>query len=119
MTGENWQIVTNEPVEFEKQPVEVQDIRKITDHSRGIYKIYSNMIKETRRISTCNRLDLQTLGSQPVMPKNLPDDWSNKEQVYLLVGLPESMLRRKKNVVSDTKRRKHCIESKGEINDSD
>ena len=22
---------------------------------------------------TCNRLDLQTLGSQPVMPKNLPD----------------------------------------------
>ena len=24
-------------------------------------------------MSTCNRLDLQTLGSQPVMPKNLPD----------------------------------------------
>ena len=23
-------------------------------------------------MSTCNRLDLQTLGSQPVMPKNLP-----------------------------------------------
>ena len=23
----------------------------------------------------CNRLDLQTLGSQPVMPKNLPDHW--------------------------------------------
>ena len=30
-------------------------------------------IKENRRMSTCNRLDLQTLGSQPVMPKNLPD----------------------------------------------
>ena len=27
-------------------------------------------------MSTCNRLDLQTLGSQPVnMPKNLPDHW--------------------------------------------
>ena len=26
-----------------------------------------------RKMSTCNRLDLQTLGSQPVMPKNLPD----------------------------------------------
>ncbi len=23
-------------------------------------------------MSTCNRLDLKTLGSQPVMPKNLP-----------------------------------------------
>jgi hypothetical protein len=27
-------------------------------------------------MSTCNRLDLQTLGSLPVMPKNLPDHWS-------------------------------------------
>ena len=24
-------------------------------------------------MSTCNRLDLETLGSQPVMPKNIPD----------------------------------------------
>ena len=24
-------------------------------------------------MSTCNRLDLQALGSQPVMPKNLPN----------------------------------------------
>ena len=24
-------------------------------------------------MSTCNRLDLQTLGSQPITPKNLPD----------------------------------------------
>jgi hypothetical protein len=23
-------------------------------------------------MSTCNRLDLQTLGSQPIVPKNLP-----------------------------------------------
>ena len=27
-------------------------------------------------MSTCNRLDLQTLGSQPIMPKNLPDHCS-------------------------------------------
>ena len=34
----------------------------------------SNLIKEIWRMSTCNhRLDLQTLGSQPIMPKNLPD----------------------------------------------
>ena len=37
------------------------------------YRIYPNLIKESWTMSTCNRLDLQTLGSQMVMPKNLPD----------------------------------------------
>ena len=74
MIGENRQLVTKEQVELEKQPVEVQDCRKITDHSRGIYSIHPTFIKENRRMSTCNRLDLQTLGSQLVlMLKNLPD----------------------------------------------
>ena len=45
----------------------------ITDQFRGIYRIHPDLIKENRRISTCTQLDLQTLGSQPVMPKNLPD----------------------------------------------
>jgi hypothetical protein len=75
MIGENWQLVTDEPVEFEKIPVEVQDCRKITNHFRGIYGIYPDLIKENRRMSTCNRSDLQTLGSRPIMPKNLPDHW--------------------------------------------
>jgi hypothetical protein len=70
MIGENRQLVTNEPVE-------AQDCRKITDHFRGIYGIYTNLVKETQRMSTCNRLDLQTLGSQPIMPKILPDHWSS------------------------------------------
>ena len=39
MIGENRQLVTNDPAKFEKQPVEVQDCRKITDHFRGIYRI--------------------------------------------------------------------------------
>ena len=65
MTGENQQLVTDEPVE-------VHDGRKIPDHFRGIYRIYPNLIKENQRMSTCNRLDLQTLGSQQVMPKNHP-----------------------------------------------
>ena len=73
MIGENWQLVTDEPGEFEKSPVEVQDFRRITDHLGGIYIIYPNFIKENQRMSTRNRLDLQTLGSQSVMPKNLPD----------------------------------------------
>ena len=51
-------------------------LQKITHRYRGIYRIYPNFIKENRRMSTCNRLDLQTLGSQPVnMPKNILDRW--------------------------------------------
>ena len=38
-----------------------------------LYRIYLNLIKENRKMSTCNRLDLQTLGSQPIMPKNSPN----------------------------------------------
>ena len=34
-------------------------------------------------MSTYNQLDLQTLGSQPVMPKNLPDHWSKS----IVIGL--------------------------------
>ena len=78
MIGENRQLVTDEPVEFEKQPVEVQDFRRITDHFRGIYGIYLKFIQKILRIPTCNRLDLQTLGSQPIIYvfKILPDHWS-------------------------------------------
>ena len=73
MIRENRQLVTDEPVEFEERPVEVQDCRKITDRFRGMYIIYPNLIKENRRmLSTCNRLNLQTLGSQAIMPKNPP-----------------------------------------------
>ena len=72
MFRENRQLVTDEPVEFEKQPVEGQDCRKITDHFRGICRMYHNSIKENRKMSTCNRLDLETLGYRLVMPKTLP-----------------------------------------------
>ena len=45
MIVENRHLVTDEPVEFEKEPVEVQDCRQITNHFRGIYRIYSNLIE--------------------------------------------------------------------------
>ena len=64
--GENRQLVTDEQVEFGKSPVEVhRDCGRISDHFRGISRLYPNLIKENRRMSTCNRLDLHTLGSQP------------------------------------------------------
>ena len=72
MIRENRQSVTDELVEFEKYPIEVQGCRKIPHHFRGIHRINPNLLKENRRMSTCNRLDLQTLGAQPIMPKNLP-----------------------------------------------
>ena len=31
-------VVIDEPVEFEKLPIEVQDFKKITDRCRGIYE---------------------------------------------------------------------------------
>ena len=36
-------------------------------------------------MSTCNRMDLQTLGSQPVVPKNLPVIGYTDEQTNLQV----------------------------------
>ena len=48
-------LVTDEPVEFEKQPVEVEDCWKITHHFRGIYRIYPYLMKENQRMSTCNQ----------------------------------------------------------------
>ena len=38
MIGENPQVVADEPVEFENEPVEVEYFRRITDHFRGIYR---------------------------------------------------------------------------------
>ena len=40
MSGKNWQLVADEPDEFEIKLVEVQDFKRSTDHFRGIYRIY-------------------------------------------------------------------------------
>ena len=75
MIRENRQSITNQPVEFEKLPVEVQDCRKMTARFKGIYEIYSDLMEENGRMSTCNWFDLQTLGSQLIKPKNLSHHW--------------------------------------------
>ena len=56
MNRENQLLVTDEPVEFEKQPAEVQDIRKITNHFRGNFRVYLRFTKESWKMSTCNLL---------------------------------------------------------------
>ena len=59
--------------------VEVQDFwRKITHHFEGIFGIYLKFIKRNQKDHNmqCNQLDLETLESWPIMPKNLPDTLS-------------------------------------------
>jgi hypothetical protein len=38
-------------------------------------------------MSTCNRLDLQTLGSQLIMPKNLPNHCNHLVVMVCLISL--------------------------------
>ena len=50
-------------------------LHEITDNYREIHRLYVKLIEQNWEMSTCNRLDLESLGSQPIMPKNLPDHW--------------------------------------------
>ena len=59
MNGENWLLVTDEPIEFEKWLVEVQDFMTITDHFRGIYIINPNLIKKNWKMSTVQPVGLE------------------------------------------------------------
>ena len=61
--GENRSSVTDEPVEFEKRPVEGQDFRRITHHSRGIYGRCLKSIEENRR---CQRENRSSVTDEPV-----------------------------------------------------
>lgn len=55
MNGENQPLVTDELVE-------VQDFTKTNIHSRGIFQIYPKLMKKYRKMTTCEQLDLETLG---------------------------------------------------------
>ena len=63
INGEHRPLVTDSPA------VEVQYFMKITHYIWEIYGIYLNFIKKNQKITTCNRLDLETLRSWPIMPK--------------------------------------------------
>ena len=92
MIGENRQLVPDELVE-------VQDCRRITNRFRGIYRIYPNLMKQNRRMSTCNWLDLQTLGSPLIMPKKIPHHclWCKRGRV---LSMPMSAHRPAKMFIS-------------------
>ena len=42
-------VVPDEPVEFEKKPIEVQDLRSIIDHFTKVYRrIYAKFMKKNQ-----------------------------------------------------------------------
>ena len=71
MDGENRPLVTDESVESEKQPVEVEDdIRKIAHRFRGIYRNLPQISEEDRKITTWLG---NTEGFDWLCPKISPD----------------------------------------------
>ena len=66
-------MVTDDPVEVEEKLVEVSRLQENYSPFTGIYNIYLKLMKTYQKVSTCIRLDLETLGSQPILPKILPD----------------------------------------------
>ena len=78
MIGENW---TDWVWEITGWSSRVEE--NYRSFRRNLWNIPPNLRKEKRRMSICNRLDLQTLGSQPDMPKNLPDHLLRRCQILL------------------------------------
>ena len=58
---ENWPLVSEELVEFEKWLVEAQDFRKLIDPFRRNLWNMLQIHKGNQKITTCNSLDLETL----------------------------------------------------------
>jgi hypothetical protein len=61
--GENLPQITDEPIEYEKYLLEVQNLKKIANHFRRIYETYPKLPKKNQKMSTCNTLGLETLES--------------------------------------------------------
>ena len=83
--------------------------RKTTDHFRGIYRINPNLMKENRRMPSWNRLDLQTLGSQLVMSKDLPDHWFTFESSGRLSVIWEESIEYRNTIASSSPRERIFI----------
>ena len=79
----NQQLITNELAK-------IWDFMIITNHFRGIYRVYLTWIKPDRKMSTSDRLDLESLGSWLTMSKKLPrhggQAFNLQEEVSTVVG---------------------------------
>ena len=93
MNRENWPLVIDEPIE-------VKDFKKITDH---FYEIYLISMKKNWKITTCDWLNLETLGFWPIMPKKLPQTLIRRLQPDLLASSIPFTLWLTSNQVGDTR----------------
>ena len=62
-----WQYDRGEPAVSYRWTGWVWDFKRITEHFRGIYRIYLKWKQHNWKMSTCNRVDLESL-----VPKNFP-----------------------------------------------
>lgn len=62
------------PVEFEKEPAQVQDFKKSTDCFRGVYGTDLKLTKKSERSHDVTSWTWETLGFRPIVPQNLPKD---------------------------------------------
>ena len=58
-----------------KKPVGIQGFKKIICQIKGTQRICFQSIKKKWKMSICNRLDLETRGSQLIVSKNIPIHW--------------------------------------------
>jgi hypothetical protein len=75
-------LVTYDPVDIEEWPIQVQDFRRIFDQFRGIHELYLKLMKNNWKMSTCNWLDLETLGFWLIMSENLPIHYIENKIIY-------------------------------------
>ena len=52
-------------------------------------------------MSTCKQLDLQTLGSQPIMPKNFPNHWTKTPTTKMNYYNRTNRLQTKQSLIVD------------------
>ena len=55
--------------------LKIKIVRKSTERIRGIFGIYLKLIKETPKDHRL--LDLEALGFDQILPKNLPGHWTH------------------------------------------
>ena len=72
-SGTNQQLVTDEPVKFEDNLWKFETLGELLTILEESIECTSNEWKhQNQKMSTCNRLDLKSLGSCRTMPRNFP-----------------------------------------------
>ena len=85
MIGKNRQLVTDDPVEFEKQPVEAQDC-SLPDHCSCL--IETLFRSDKRILHSFNQSESINSHEQTIYIKNMLIVWREFSQILALAGTP-------------------------------